>query len=117
METIPELTLDAGPGRGFLIASLDTGTNKARIQCSAELFTNLLSIQRLSLSACKLDTMRRNLVIVVLALAVCRSAAAQNAPPSSTAFHWLDAVKDAALFERIKVSFADELKPDEPERE
>ena len=59
-------------------------------------------MQRLSLSACNLDTMRRNLVIVVLALAVCRSAAAQNAPPSSTAFHWLDAVKDAALFERIK---------------
>ena len=73
-------------------------------------------MQRLSLSACNLDTMRRNLVIVVLALAVCRSAAAQNAPPSSTAFHWLDAVKDAALFERIKVSFADELTPDDPER-
>jgi hypothetical protein len=56
--------------------------------------------------------MRRNLVIVVLALAACRSAAAQNAAPSSTAFHWLDAVKNAALFERIKASFADELKPD-----
>jgi len=55
-------------------------------------------------------------VIVVLALAACRSAAARNAPPSSTAFHWLDAVKNAALFERIKAPFADELKPDDPER-
>ena len=35
---------------------------------------------------------------------------------SGTRQHWLDAVKDAALFERIKVSFADELKPDDPER-
>src|SRR5439155_23272932 len=43
LETIPELMLDAGPGRGFLIASLDTETNRARIQCSAELFTNHLS--------------------------------------------------------------------------
>jgi hypothetical protein len=55
-------------------------------------------------------------MIVVLALVVCRSAAAQNATPSLTAFHWLDAVKDAALFERIKVPFADELTPGDPER-
>jgi hypothetical protein len=55
-------------------------------------------------------------MIVALALAGCRSAAAQKALPPSTTFRWLDAGKDAALFERIKSAFADELKPDDPEK-
>jgi hypothetical protein len=59
--------------------------------------------------------MRRNLVGAALALAWCCSAAAQNGSPPSTTFHWLDAGKDGALFERIKSAFADELKPDDPE--
>ena len=60
--------------------------------------------------------MRRTLVIVLLTLTACCSSAAQNAPSSPTSFHWLDAGKDAALYERIKAAFADELKPDDPER-
>ena len=38
------------------------------------------------------------------------------AHPSSTAFHWLNFSKDATLFEHIKTAFADELKPDDPEK-
>ena len=38
--------------------------------------------------------MHRSLLIVVLILAACRSAAAQNASPELTTFHWLDAAKD-----------------------
>jgi len=53
--------------------------------------------------------MRRNLVIAVLVLAACRSAAAQNASPVLTTFHWLDAAKDAPLFEQIRAAFAEEL--------
>jgi hypothetical protein len=60
--------------------------------------------------------MRRNLLVVVLAMAACQPAAAQRVPPSSTAFHWLNAAKDAALYEGIRVAFADELKPDDPEK-
>src|SRR5207249_1430117 len=62
----------------------------------------LFRVQRFSLSACKLDTVRRNLVIGFRALGACHSAAAQSAPLSSTAFHWLDAVKDEKT--RAKVS-------------
>jgi len=60
--------------------------------------------------------MRRNLVIVVLVIAACRSAAAQNASPVSTTFHWLEAAKDATLFEQIRVAFAEELRPDDLEK-
>jgi hypothetical protein len=56
------------------------------------------------------------LLVIFLALAACRSVAAQNPPPSLTAFHWLDARRDAALLERVKMAFADELKPDDPEK-
>ena len=49
-------------------------------------------------------------------LATSHLAAAQNVSPSSSAFHWLDSGKDAALFERIKTAFAAELKPDDPEK-
>jgi hypothetical protein len=60
--------------------------------------------------------MRRNLLVVVLAMAACQPAAAQEVPPSSTSFRWLYAAKDAVLYERIKAAFADELKPDDPEK-
>jgi hypothetical protein len=60
--------------------------------------------------------MHRNLLVVVLAVAACQPAAAQEVPPSSTAFHWLNPAKDAVLYERIKAAFADELKPDDPEK-
>ena len=60
--------------------------------------------------------MRRNLVIAVLVLAACRSAAAQNASPVLTTFHWLDAAKDAPLFEQIRAALAEELRPDDPEK-
>lgn len=43
-------------------------------------------------------------------------ATAQGVSPTSAAFHWLNAAKDAALYERIKAAFADELKPDDPEK-
>jgi len=59
--------------------------------------------------------MRRNLVIAVLVLAACCSAA-QNASPVLTTFHWLDAAKDAPLFEQIRAAFAEELRPDDPEK-
>jgi hypothetical protein len=60
--------------------------------------------------------MQRNLLVVVLAVAACQPVAAQQIPPSSTAFHWLNATKDAVLYESIKAAFADELKPDDPEK-
>ena len=60
--------------------------------------------------------MHRNLVIAVLVLAACRPAAGQNASPVLTTFHWLDAAKDAPLFERIRAAFAEELRPDDPEK-
>ncbi len=56
------------------------------------------------------------MLIVILMLAASDSAIGQNAQPSSTAFHWLNSSKDAILFERIKTAFADELKPDDPEK-
>lgn len=60
--------------------------------------------------------MGRTVLIAILMLAASHSAIGQNAQPSSTAFHWLNSSKDATLFERIKAAFADELKPDDPEK-
>jgi hypothetical protein len=55
-------------------------------------------------------------LIAILMLAAAHSAGGQTAHPSSTAFHWLNSSKDATLFEHIKTAFADELKPDDPEK-
>src|SRR6266403_4520638 len=60
--------------------------------------------------------MGRTVLIAILMLAASSSAISQNAHPSSTAFHWLSSSRDATLFERIKTAFADELKPDDPEK-
>ena len=60
--------------------------------------------------------MGRTVLIAVLVLAGSHSVIAQSSQPSATAFHWLSSSKDAALFERIKAAFADELKPDNPEK-
>ncbi len=60
--------------------------------------------------------MGRTVLIAILMLAASHSTIGQNAQPSSTAFHWLNSSKDATLFERIKTAFADELKPDDPEK-
>jgi hypothetical protein len=60
--------------------------------------------------------MGRTVLIAVLMLAASCSAIGQIAQPSSTAFRWLSFSKDAALFERINTAFADELKPDDPEK-
>jgi hypothetical protein len=60
--------------------------------------------------------MGRIVLIAILMLAVSYSATGQNAQPSSTAFHWLSSSEDATLFERIKIAFRDELKPDDPEK-
>ena len=60
--------------------------------------------------------MSRAVLIAILVLAASRSAIAQSTQPSSTAFRWLSSSKDATLFERVKTAFADELKPDDPEK-
>jgi hypothetical protein len=60
--------------------------------------------------------MGRTVFTAVLMLAASHSAIAQSARPSSTAFRWLSSSKDAALLERIKTAFADELKSDDPEK-
>lgn len=60
--------------------------------------------------------MGRTVLIAIFMLTASASAIGQNAQPSSTAFHWLDSSKDATLFERIKTAFAEELKPDDPEK-
>jgi hypothetical protein len=60
--------------------------------------------------------MCRNVLIALLMLAVSHPAVAQNAPVASTSFHWLNPSKDAALYERVKTAFSDELKPDDPEK-
>jgi hypothetical protein len=60
--------------------------------------------------------MGRTVLIAILMFAASSSAIGQNAQPSSTAFHWLNSSKDATLFEHIKTAFADELKPDDPEK-
>jgi len=63
-----------------------------------------------------METMGRKALIATLMLAASHSAIGQTAQPSSTAFRWLNASKEASLFERIKTAFADELKPDDPEK-
>jgi hypothetical protein len=63
-----------------------------------------------------METMGHTALIATLMLAASHSAIGQTAQPSSTAFRWLNASKDASLFERIKTAFADELKPDDPEK-
>jgi hypothetical protein len=60
--------------------------------------------------------MRRTVWIAILVLAASHSAIAQSAQASSTAFRWLSSSKDAIAFERVKTAFADELKPDDPEK-
>ena len=60
--------------------------------------------------------MGRTVLIAIFMLTASASAIGQNAQPSSTAFHWLNPSKDATLFERIKTAFAEELKPDDPEK-
>jgi hypothetical protein len=60
--------------------------------------------------------MGRTVLIAILILAAFHSAVGQNAPPSSVDFHWLNSDKDAALFERVKMAFSAELKPDDPEK-
>jgi len=60
--------------------------------------------------------MSRILTATFLTLVTCTSAATQKATTISSDFHWLDSKKDAALFERIKADFTDELKPDDPEK-
>ena len=67
-------------------------------------------------TAGSIENMVRTVLIAILMLAACHSAICQNAQPSSTVFYWLDSTKDAALFDRIKTDFTDELKPDDPEK-
>jgi hypothetical protein len=59
---------------------------------------------------------RTPVAIILLAIAACISAAAQNTTTASSDFRWLDPRKDAVLFDRIKGAFVDELKPDDPEK-
>jgi hypothetical protein len=66
--------------------------------------------------ACKLDAMRRSLIVVCLALAAPWSLSAQNAESSTRGFKWLDPIKDVTLFQQIKAAFSEELKPDDPEK-
>jgi hypothetical protein len=60
--------------------------------------------------------MSRKVLIVVLMLAVSSPAFAQSANSASTAFRWLSPSKDAASLDRITTAFAEELKPDDPEK-
>jgi hypothetical protein len=53
---------------------------------------------------------------ILLAATSCISAAARDTTPTSTDFRWLDPRKDVTLFDQIKDAFADELKPDDPEK-
>jgi hypothetical protein len=55
-------------------------------------------------------------VTTLLAIVACVSAAAQSTTTASSDFRWLDPRKDAALFDRIKDAFVEELKPDDPEK-
>ncbi len=71
---------------------------------------------RRSQSASSMRNMGRTVLLAVFALAACHAARAQDFAPSSAAFHWLNSGKDAALLERIKTAFSDELKPDDPEK-
>jgi len=54
--------------------------------------------------------------IAILILTATPLTLGQNARPSPTPFHWLDPRRDTALFERVKTAFAEELKPDDPEK-
>ena len=63
-----------------------------------------------------IDIMGRTVLVAILMLAASHSTTGQNAQPSSTAFRWLDANKDASVFGRVETAFADELKPDDPEK-
>ncbi len=67
-------------------------------------------------TASNIESMYRNLLTSILILAASSSAQGQNAQPLSIDFHWLSPSKDAPLFERIQTAFADELKPDDPEK-
>jgi hypothetical protein len=55
-------------------------------------------------------------VTILLAATACISAGSQDTIATSNDFRWLDPHKDATLFDRIKSAFADELKPDDPEK-
>jgi hypothetical protein len=70
----------------------------------------------LTLSACKIEAMRRNLIVVCLVLAAPWPLPAQSAESSTRGFKWLDPAKDVAIFEQIKAAFSEELKPDDPEK-
>jgi hypothetical protein len=60
--------------------------------------------------------MGRTGLIAILFVAAPFVPIAQKALPSSKALHWLNSSNDAAQFERIKMAFTDELKPDDPEK-
>jgi hypothetical protein len=62
--------------------------------------------------ASSIETMGRVALIAILTFAASRAAVR----PEHPAFHWLNSSKDATLFERIKIAFTDELKPDDPEK-
>jgi hypothetical protein len=53
---------------------------------------------------------------IFMAIASIPVAAAQSTTAASNDFRWLDARKDAVLFDQIKGAFSDELKPDDPEK-
>lgn len=67
-------------------------------------------------SACKLDAMRRGLIVFLFALTAASSSSAQNAESSTNGFKWLDSAKDVTLFQQIKTAFSEDLKPDDPEK-
>ena len=60
--------------------------------------------------------MSRKVLIVFLMLAASAPAFAQSAHSAEAAFRWLSPSKDAASLDRITTAFADELKPDDPEK-
>jgi hypothetical protein len=60
--------------------------------------------------------MSRAVLTAVLMLAASHSAIAQSAQPSSTAFRWLSSSREVTLFDRIKMAFREELKPEDPEK-
>jgi hypothetical protein len=67
-------------------------------------------------TASKIETMRLTMLSSIFILVALSSASGQNVQPPSTTFHWLDSSKDATLFGHIRAAFADELKPDDPEK-
>jgi hypothetical protein len=60
--------------------------------------------------------MFRSLLIFTCVFSVSSPAVGQNARPLSAAFHWHTSSNDVAIFERVKTAFAEELKPDDPEK-